>query len=161
VQEEATHLYGFEPHRNLSHWSVYASPDNDAMQSAWKVTEAILARFAADCRAESTRFVVFAVPLKLEIDDEWRAQLIRDTGADSLHIDMMRPYRRLAGFCARSGIEFYYPIDEFRTAAAKERIYFEGDSHPNVRGNILAAQCLRDILQQDDRGIGPQSAVLR
>jgi hypothetical protein len=43
-------------------------------------------------------------------------------------------------------IEFDYPIDQFRAAAAHETIYFEKDSHPNVRGNALAAEYLRGVL---------------
>jgi hypothetical protein len=57
------------------------------------------------------------------------------------------PYRRLSAFCADHGIEYYYPIDEFRAAAAKETIYFQEDSHPNMRGNVLAAEWLRGVLR--------------
>jgi hypothetical protein len=148
VQEEAARVYhGFEAYRHLSHWSVYETPGSDAVESAWRVTEAILARFAADCRADSTRLIVFAMPLKLEVDDAWREELVRGTGADASRLDMLRPYRRLSAFCADHGIEYYYPLEEFRAAAVRETLYFDKDSHPNVRGNALAAAFLRGILR--------------
>jgi hypothetical protein len=156
VHEETQHQYtGFESYLHLSHWSVYENPGSDAIQGAWKVTEAILARFAADCRSDSTRFIVFAMPLKLEVDDEWRADLIKGTEADASHLDMMKPYQRLSAFCAERGIEYHYPIDEFRTAAAHGTIYFKKDSHPNVRGNLLAAAYLRRILRSNANVAAP------
>jgi hypothetical protein len=156
VHQETQHQYtGFESYRHLSHWSVYENPGSEAIESAWKVTEAILARFAADCRADSTRFIVFAMPLKLEVDDAWRDDLVKGTEADASHLDMMKPYQRLSAFCAEHGIEYHYPIDEFRTAAAHGTIYFKKDSHPNVRGNLLAAAYLRRILRPHDTAATP------
>jgi hypothetical protein len=145
-EETSQQLHGFESYRALSHWSVYENPPDDATEAAWKVTEAILERFAADCRADSARFIVFAMPLKLEVDDAWRAGMIKGTHADSARIDMAYPYGRLSAFCAAHRIEYYYPLDEFRTAAAHETLYFRTDSHPNVRGNAIAAEYLHGVL---------------
>ena len=102
-------------------------------------------RAADDCRADSARFIVFAMPLKLEVDDAWREQVIKGTNADA-RIDMAYPYRRLHEFCAAHHIEYYYPVDEFRRVAAHETLYFEKDSHPNIRGNQITADYLRDVL---------------
>ncbi len=146
-EETSQQLHGFESYRDLSHWSAYENPPDDATEAAWKVTEALLSRFAADCRADSTRFIVFAMPLKLEIDDAWRAEVIKGTHADASRIDMRYPYHRLTTYCATHGIEFHYPADRFRTVAAKGTLYFKKDSHPNVRGNALAADILRGILE--------------
>jgi GDSL-like Lipase/Acylhydrolase family len=144
--ETSQQLHGFESYRDLSHWSAYENPPDDATESAWKVTEAILARFAADCRADSVRFIVFAMPLKLEVDDAWREQVIKGTTADAARLDMAYPYHRLHAFCTARHIEYYYPVDEFRRAAAHETLYFQKDSHPNIRGNQITADYLRDVL---------------
>jgi hypothetical protein len=146
-EETSQQLHGFESYRDLSHWSAYENPPDDATETAWKVTEAILTRFARDCRADSMRFIVFAMPLKLEVDDAWRTDVIHGTHADPARLDMAYPYRRLSAYCAAHGIEFRYPVDQFRAAAAHETIYFEKDSHPNVRGNALAAEYLRGVLR--------------
>ncbi|HET6350484.1 MAG TPA: SGNH/GDSL hydrolase family protein [Candidatus Krumholzibacteria bacterium] len=144
--ETSQQLHGFESYRDLSHWSVYENPPDDATAAAWKVTEAILSRLAADCRADSARFMIFAMPLKLEVDDAWREHMIKGTNADASRLDMGYPYRRLSAYCAAHGIEFHYPIDQFRAAAAHDQLYFKVDSHPNVRGNQVAADCMREIL---------------
>lgn len=145
--ETSQQLHGFESYRDLSHWSAYENPPDDATETAWKVTEAILSRFATDCRADSARFILFAMPLKLEVDDAWRAGVIKGTHADPSRLDMAYPYRRLSTYCAARGIEFLYPVDRFRAASAHETLYFQKDSHPNVRGNALAADYLRGVLQ--------------
>jgi hypothetical protein len=146
-QETSQQLHGFESYRDLSHWSAYENSPDDATAAAWKVTEAIISRFANDCRADSARFIVFAMPLKLEVDDAWCADVIKGTHADPSRLDMAYPYRRLSAYCAAHGIEFQYPIEQFRAAGAKEELYFKSDSHPNVRGNQLAAQVLQGILR--------------
>jgi hypothetical protein len=151
THEDSAHQYhGFEAYRHLSHWSAYDRRGGEAIEAAWGVTEAIVERFAADCRADSAAFVVFAFPSKLEVDDAWRETVLRETGVDGSHIDRELPYRRLAGFCASRGIAFDYPIEEFRAAARTTPLYFELDSHPNPRANALAADWLLSCM--DRRG---------
>jgi hypothetical protein len=152
THEDAVHEYhGFEAYRHLSHWSAYDTRGGEAIASAWKVTEAIIARFEEDCRADSAAFLVFAFPSKLEVDDAWREKLVRETAVDGSHIDRGLPYRRLAAFCASRDMAFFYPIDEFRAAARTAPLYFEGDSHPNPRANALAAGLLSPLIQQSTR----------
>jgi hypothetical protein len=157
-EETSQQLHGFESYRALSHWSVYENPPDDATDAAWKVTESILDRFAADCRADSARFIVFAMPLKLEVDDAWRDEVIKGTHADAARLDMGYPYRRLRAFCATHGIEYYYPLEDFRATAAHETLYFQKDSHPNVRGNALTADYLHDVLMGSATANGKEPA---
>lgn len=143
VQDNTAHeFHGFEAYRHLSHWSVYDTHGGEAIESAWRVTEAILGRFAADCRADSAGFCVFAMPMRLDVDDAWRERLMEHTGMDPARIDMELPYRRLSACCAANGIPFYFPLEEFRAAARSEPLYFDVDGHPNSRGNALAAEYL-------------------
>lgn len=147
VHEDAVYApHGYESFRHLSHWSVYDTRGSDAITAAWTVTERILLRFASDCRADSAAFFVFAIPLKLETDAAWRAEMIRRTGVDASSLDFELPYRRLASFCADNGIEFHYPRGEFLAAASVGPLYFERDSHPNVRGNAIVAAWLARTL---------------
>lgn len=147
IREDVAYApHGYESYRHLSHWSVYDSRGSDAVASAWTVTERILLRFASDCRADSARFLVFAMPLKLEMDAAWRAEMIRRTGVDAASLDFELPYRRLAAFCADNGIEFHYPREVFVAAAGAGPLYFERDSHPNARGNAITAAWLARTL---------------
>jgi hypothetical protein len=147
VHEDVVYApHGYESFRHLSHWSVYDARGSDAIAAAWTVTERILLRFAADCRADSAAFVVFAMPLKLEMDAGWRAEMIRRTGVDAASLDFDLPYRRLTSFCAGHGIEFLYPREEFVAAAGAGPLYFDRDSHPNERGNAVTAAWLERTL---------------
>jgi hypothetical protein len=147
VREDVVYApHGYESFRHLSHWSVYDTRGSDAVATAWTVTERILLRFASDCRADSAAFIVFAMPLKLEMDAPWGAEMIRRTGVDAASLDFDLPYRRLATFCADHGIVFLYPREEFVAAAGAGPLYFDRDSHPNARGNAVTAAWLERTL---------------
>jgi hypothetical protein len=146
VEDPRFVTHGYEANRHLSHWSVYDVRGGEAIDGAWCVTERILARLAADCRADSAKLVVFAFPAKVEVDQPWREEMMRRTDVAAETMDFALPYRRLSEFCALQGIEFRYPIDEFRAAAAHQPLYFDHDAHPNVPANSLAAELLRDVV---------------
>jgi hypothetical protein len=147
VQEDPSLAHaGYEADRHLSHWSVYDTRGGVAIETAWNVTDCIFARLAEACRADSARLIVFAFPLKVEVDRPWRDDLIRHTGTSAEHMDFMMPYRRMEAICARDGIEFVYPFEAFRHALDGGPLYFERDSHPNARAHAVAAEVLRDAL---------------
>ena len=137
---------GYEADRHLSHWSVYDTRGGAAIETAWEVTDCIFARLAQVCREDSVRLIVFAFPLKIEVDRPWRDDLIQRTGTEAEHMDFMRPYRRMEAICAREGIEFLYPLDAFQHALDGGPLYFQRDSHPNAHANQVAAGVLRDVL---------------
>ena len=137
---------GYEADRHLSHWSVYDTRGGVAIDTAWEVTDCIFARLAALCSEDSVRLIVFAFPLKVEVDRPWRDDIIHRTGTEPAHLDFMRPYRRMQSICEREGIEFVYPRAEFEHALAGGPLYFERDSHPNAHAHAVAAGVLRDVL---------------
>lgn len=138
--------HGYEANRHLSHWSAYDVRGGEAIDGAWCVTERLLARLAADCRADSAKLVVFAFPAKVEVDALWREEMMRRTDVAPETMDFALPYRRLSEFCALQGIEFRYPIEEFHVAARTQMLFFDHDAHPNVAANALAAELLRDVV---------------
>ncbi len=142
---------GFEKRRmeeDFSYWSVYKKEYGRRFESGWLLTEAILDRFISACRREGSEPVIFAFPLKLEVDDTWRNQLYTHTGIDSTHFDFYKPYHRLSSFCAARNVEFVYPLKAFIEASQKRRLYFKKDSHPNHAGHALAADALFPVLEQ-------------
>jgi hypothetical protein len=132
--------------RNYSHWSVYERSYDDELETGWTLTEAIIDRFADLCRRDGIELIVFAFPLKIEVDEAWRRDLIEHHELDPARFDFLKPYRRLAGFCESRGIEFIYPLDEFSRASKERNLYFAKDSHPNQFGNAVAAHALLDTL---------------
>jgi hypothetical protein len=140
---------GFEKEgleRNYSHWSVYENSYDDEFEQGWELTEALIGRFADLCRQDGVELIVFAFPLKIEVDEPWRRGLVEHHEIDPARFDFFKPYRRLASFCERRGIEFIYPLDDFKRASKKRSLYFTKDSHPNRYGNALAAQVLLETL---------------
>jgi GDSL-like Lipase/Acylhydrolase family len=146
VEDPRFVTHGYEANRHLSHWSAYDIRGGEAIDGAWCVTERLLDRLAADCRENSAELVVFAFPAQVEVDEPWRAEMMKRTGVDPQNMDFSLPYRQLEAFCAARGIAFYYPIETFRAAAQKQPLFFEHDAHPNTAANALAAELLRDVV---------------
>jgi hypothetical protein len=133
--------------KDYSHWSVYERDYGPSIENAWRVTEALLDRFQRRCAEDGVELIVFAFPLKLELDENWRSDLIHHFSIDPALLDFGKPYRRLAAACADRGILFLYPLDEFREASRSRRLYFEHDSHPNHFGHAAAAAVLLPLLR--------------
>ena len=132
--------------RDYSHWSVYESSYGPQFEEAWTVTEAILDRLSRRCSEDGAELIVFAFPLKLEVDDDWRRELLHHFGVDSTLLDFARPYERLERICRERGIEFVYPLESFREKSRSRKLYFERDSHPDVYGHAAAAGVLLNLL---------------
>lgn len=132
--------------KNYSHWSVYESSYGPKFEEAWRVTEAILERFAHACADDGAELLVFAFPLKLDVDENWRSGLIQHFSVGSASFDFARPYERMATFCDARGIDFVYPFETFRAASRVRGLYFDRDTHPNVNGHAAAAGVLLRVL---------------
>jgi len=132
--------------RDYSHWSVYESSYGPQFEEAWTVTEAILDRLSRRCSEDGAELIVFAFPLKLEVDDGWRRELLQHFGIDSTLLDFARPYERLGRICRERGIEFVYPVASFRDASRSRKLYFARDSHPDIYGHAAAAGALLNVL---------------
>jgi hypothetical protein len=146
VEDPRFATHGYEANRHLSHWSAYDVRGGEAIEGAWCVTERLIDRLATDCRRNEAELVVFAFPAQLEVDEHWRAEMMKRTDVDPHNMDFLLPYRRLAEFCAARGIAFHYPIEQFRAAAQTQPLFFEHDAHPNRAANALAAEVLRDAV---------------
>lgn len=133
--------------RGYSHWLVYEHEHQSTLEEGWSLTEGILRRLAEDCAGDGAELVVMAFPLKIEVQDEWRARLMSRAGVEESALDLDRPYERLGSFCEANGIEFMYPLEEFREGAKHRDLYFRLDGHPNRYGHIMAARVLLDRLK--------------
>jgi lysophospholipase L1-like esterase len=147
-----------EAEHGHSHWSVFAREYDAGTEEGWVVTEALLARFAVACRGAGADLVVLAFPLEIEVDDAWRGQAMARAHIDPGRLDIDKPFQRLESICARLGVEYLHPVDEFRAAAGNRRLYFERDVHPNEYGHAVAARALLEELH-DRHGVEYTIAV--
>jgi hypothetical protein len=142
---------GFEKEgldRAYSHWSVYEKSYGTCLEEAWCITEALIERFAFLCREDGVALIIFAFPLKIEIDEKWRRELMNHYDIEASRFDFQKPFRRLKDFCRCHDIEFIYPLDEFEAAAERRCLYFENDSHPNQFGHAEAAHVMLKLLRE-------------
>ena len=133
--------------RPHSHWSVFEREYDAEFEEGWRVTEKVLERFASDCRRDGAELIVLAFPLELEVDDAWREQAIEHARIDGDKLDIEKPFERLETICRNIGVEYIHPLDEFRAAAERHRLYFEKDVHPNAFGHAAAARALLEELR--------------
>ena len=131
-----------------SHWRVFAKTYDRDFEKAWETTEAIITRLARRCSEDGARLLVFAHPMEIEVDDAWRAELVARTSVDTSQYDFGKPYARLAEFCRRQGLDFVYPLEEFRAASRRQRLFFDLDPHPNRHGHAVAARVLLRVLRE-------------
>jgi hypothetical protein len=134
---------------DLTHWSVFESPPSDVIEDAWSVTEAIIARFARDCREHGAKLVVFALPPRIEVDTPWREDLLSQADLNASSFDFYAPFGRLASCCRRNGIPFVYPIEEYPRDLDSRSLYHSSDSHPSRYGHALAARVLLEYLDDN------------
>jgi hypothetical protein len=140
--------FGKDSCEGLTHWSVFECPPTPETTTAWRVTEAILARFARCCRELNAELILFALPPRLEVDTRWRAKLMEQTGVEPECFDFSQPFERLTACCRRYGIEFVHPLSTYTKACAERELYHHKDSHPNRYGHALAARVLLERLRE-------------
>ncbi len=134
--------------QNYSNWSVYQKDYGAEFESGWRVTQAILRRLADRCERMGADLIVFGFPLRIEVDDAWREDLIHRSGIDAEGLDMRRPYDRLAEFCREQDIPLLYPLQEFKDGLKQRYLYVKRDNHPNRYGHALAARILAEELHR-------------
>ena len=139
------------PHETYTHWTVFERDTRPEIEAAWQTTEAIIARFARECRWNNAELIVFAMPL-MESDDEWRAWLLEHSEVSEATLDFAAPFQRLRQICSDEGIPLVYPLEEFRAVATERTLFMRREGHPNMAGHALAARCLLEWLQSE-RGI--------
>lgn len=132
---------------DLTHWSVFERPPCPEIEEAWRVTEAVLSRFARRCRESNAVLIVFALPPRIEVDRRWRWRLMTSAGLDSTDLDFIRPFDRLSACCRHNGVEFVHPVKIFAEGTAFRDLYHAKDSHPNRYGHALAARVLLETLR--------------
>jgi hypothetical protein len=130
----------------VTHWSVFESPYDAGMENAWRTTEAILLRVKQYCDRIGAELIVFVFPL-IEADDDWRQWLLEGAGVPPDGLDFHAPFARLERVCGGYGIDYVYPLAEFRDAARRRKLFLERDGHPNAYGHALAARVLLDHLR--------------
>ena len=121
---------------------VFQAESDDVMERAWAVTEALIARLAAEVALDGGRLLVSYIPFSDEVNPDWWEETLRDSPPlRGSRWDFDGPSKRLAEFCGRAGIDFSSPREALLAHPAGERNYFK-HGHFNERGHELYAAYL-------------------
>lgn len=131
-----------------SHWAVFEKQYSPEMETAFRVTEALIAATRDSCAAHGVAFVLFAFPQKFEVEPEARAQELAHYGYDPAWFDLDAPYERLRRLAGRLDVAYVHPHDSFVAASAADRLFFERDGHPNAAGHARAAASLEEQVRR-------------
>ena len=133
---------------DISHWSVFRVPYTPRFESAFQVTEALVAAVSESCAARGVPLVLFAWPQKVEVDSLARAAELRHYGYEASQFDLNAPYARLRALTGRLQVPFVYPLESFRAAEPRGSLFFARDGHPAAFGHGLAAEALAPVVRR-------------
>jgi hypothetical protein len=133
---------------------IFRTDGEAAIETAWRLTAALLEAIRAETSADGARLVLVLVPAPAEIyGDLWRA-LQRRAGSVAVALDRAQPPRRLGAIAAGLGVPFLDLGPALRQAAPgglstaeAEQVFFFGKYHLNEQGNRLAADAIRRFLE--------------
>jgi hypothetical protein len=134
-------------------YEIYRAQYRPAVAEAWAITEAFILETRRLAGRSGARFGVVIVAHAWEVYPElWERVLDRVPGMRAAALDLDRPSRRLAAFCAEHGIAHVNLLPPFREQAPRRpRLFIPDDAHWTDAGHQLAAELLA----------GPVAALLR
>jgi len=118
-------------------FDVFRDTTDSKWDAAWRLTDALLARFDANAARRGVKLMIVLVPYFGAVQPELRAATLQAT-PDAF--DLGRPYRRYAEIARAHGIPLLDLTDGFLAFRAREStdLFYPEDKHFTPRGNCLA-----------------------
>lgn len=134
--------------------AIYAPPNSDAWNEAWRVTEALIQTMAEEVRAAGARFLLVTLSNAVQVhpDPTERQILMEQLAID----DLFYPDRRIFKFARNAGIDVLILAPEFQQWAQEHHTCIHGfpnsglcQGHWNEHGHRLAAERIAQKICQD------------
>lgn|GEM_PF-976234 len=127
-------------------------------RDAWLVTKRLILAIRDMARTNGAQFVLFTVPMKMQVDDALRRKVERLH--PNLKFDMDKINRELDRFCHDEHLRCLDLLPPFRKAYVEGRrpLYHTFDDHWNTQGHELAATLVADYLEKELFGTADSSA---
>ena len=139
---------------------VLHRPFDADIAQAWRVTEALLVRFAHEVRAAGARPIILHVPLRESVHRElWTAIAARQGFSDAWRPDADE--EELRRVCDAHRLECVFPSAAMREAAGRGvQLYFRDDPHWTRLGHRLVGRVLAEALPGQERPSAPLPAPM-
>ena len=134
--------------------AVCLRPPSLALERKWQRALGYLEQIAAQCRARDVPLGFVLIPDEFQVNPSVLSAAMEDAGVLAAALDLCLPQERLVKFCADRQTSC---LDLLPTFRGVPETYAPNDTHWNVRGNHLAANCLARWLAGD----GASADVLR
>lgn len=130
---------------------IYSGPKLPEWEEAWRVTEALIARFGKEVKAGGARFLLVSVSNGIQVhpDRSLRQEFMRRHGVK----DLFYPETRLQSLARKEGFDFLPLAPRMLPYAEKKKAYLHGfansalgEGHWNEEGHRLAGELIADSL---------------
>lgn len=126
----------------LTSVDVFRREPHEGLAEAWAITRALVLAVRDEAAAQGAHFGVVVVPSRVEAGQQRHPYFTRAHDVDA-------PIRRLVTFLESHDVTHLNPQGPIRARIeAGERLYFERDSHFNVRGHAALAQAIGAWLER-------------
>lgn len=134
-------------------YGVYASSPTPEWQEAWEHTEYLLGELQRATAASGARLMIAIVSSRDQVYPQWWQEVVSSyPRMQSQSWDLNAPQQHLETWCAQHGVPCVALAPPFRDAAARggAPLHYHHDGHWTAAGHRLAANVLKDFLEQHD-----------
>lgn len=124
--------------------AVCVTPPSAAMEKKWQRALKRLDDIIRECRGRQVPVAFVLIPDEFQVNPAVLADALADAVFDPSVVDIELPQRRLLRFCAERAVPC---LDLLPTFKGRADTYAPHDTHWNVRGNHLAAECIAEWLR--------------
>ena len=126
---------------------VYRAELNETWQTAWRLTDRLLARISERTRSRNVPFLLVGAPSKWEVyPDDWQA-LLRQNDLPFTGWDLDGPENRLATTASQLNVRYVPARPRLRAASnTPQRQYFRNDVHWTPAGHNTMAELISEAL---------------
>lgn len=130
------------------------SPRPDDIEAAWRLTRAVLTRFADACKVRGIHLILMDIPFQEEVSEErLQASCRRYPQLCALGMDWSSSRKELTPLTQDLGIEYLDLRKPMSRHPAPASLYFEEDGHLTEAGHRFVAEVLKGRLDEFFEGL--------